>query len=96
MTWEDMINYVGQREQFVDNCEPQNEAQNEMSVLKCSKCFFDYELMELIVHEMNTYAAQKHKPEVSFHCIPDCGTGNLSVRMKCMFHVDGKIQKPTL
>jgi hypothetical protein len=36
-TWEDMANYVGQREQFVDNCGPQNEAQNEM--LKCSKCF---------------------------------------------------------
>jgi hypothetical protein len=26
-TWEDMTNYVGQREQFVDNCGPQNEAQ---------------------------------------------------------------------
>ena len=28
-TWEDMTNYVGQREQFVDNYGPQNEAQNE-------------------------------------------------------------------
>jgi hypothetical protein len=26
--WEDMTNYVGQRKQFVDNCGPQNEAQN--------------------------------------------------------------------
>jgi hypothetical protein len=25
-TWEDMTNYVGQREQFVGNCGPQNEA----------------------------------------------------------------------
>jgi hypothetical protein len=28
-TWEDMTNYVGQREQFVGNCGPQNEAWNE-------------------------------------------------------------------
>jgi hypothetical protein len=28
-TWEDMTNYVGQRENFFDNCGPQNEAQNE-------------------------------------------------------------------
>ena len=27
--WEVMTNYVGQREQFVDNCGPQNEAQIE-------------------------------------------------------------------
>jgi hypothetical protein len=26
--WEDMTHYVGQREQFVDNYGPQNEAQN--------------------------------------------------------------------
>jgi hypothetical protein len=25
-TWEDMTNYVGQRENFLDNCGPQNEA----------------------------------------------------------------------
>jgi hypothetical protein len=37
-TWEDMTNYVGQRENFFDNCGPQNEAQNE-TVLKCLKCF---------------------------------------------------------
>jgi hypothetical protein len=35
-TWEDMTKYVGQREQFVDNYGPQNEAQN---VLKCSNLF---------------------------------------------------------
>ena len=28
-TWKDMTNYVGQRENFLDNCGPQNEAQNE-------------------------------------------------------------------
>jgi hypothetical protein len=57
--WEDMTNYVGQREQFVDNCGPQNEAQNETHCAKLFKMFFDDELMELIVRETNTYAAQK-------------------------------------
>jgi hypothetical protein len=57
--WEDMTNYVGQREQFVDNCGPQNEAQNETHCAKVFKMFFD-ELMELIVRETNTYAAQKN------------------------------------
>jgi hypothetical protein len=33
---EDMTNYVGQRKQFVDNCGPQNEAQNETD---CAKVF---------------------------------------------------------
>jgi hypothetical protein len=33
-TWEDMTNYVGQREQFVDNCGPENEAQNETHCAK--------------------------------------------------------------
>ena len=33
-TWEDMTNYVGQREQFVDNYGPQNEAQNETHCAK--------------------------------------------------------------
>jgi hypothetical protein len=27
-TWEDMTNYIGQREQFVGNCGSQNEAKN--------------------------------------------------------------------
>ena len=48
--WEDMTNYVGQREQFVDNCGPQNEAQNKTHCAKVFKMFFD-ELVELIVHE---------------------------------------------
>jgi hypothetical protein len=39
-TWEDMKNYVGQREQFVDNCGPQNEAQNETHCAKVFKMFF--------------------------------------------------------
>ena len=58
-TWEDMTNYVGQRENFFDNCASQNEAKMKLTVLKCSKCFFDDELVELIVRETNTYAAQK-------------------------------------
>ena len=37
--WDDMTNYVGQREQFIDNYGPQNEAKMKLTVLKCSKCF---------------------------------------------------------
>ena len=55
--WEDMTNYVGQREQFIDNSE--NEAQNETNCAKVFKMFFDDQLVELIVSETNTYATQK-------------------------------------
>jgi len=48
-TWEDMTNYVGQRENFFDNCGPQNEAQNETNCAKVFKMFFHEELVELIV-----------------------------------------------
>jgi len=37
--WEDMTNYVGQREQFVDNCGPQNKAQNKTHCAKVFKMF---------------------------------------------------------
>ena len=37
--WEDMTNYVGQREQFVHNYGPQNEAQNETNCAKVFKMF---------------------------------------------------------
>jgi hypothetical protein len=57
--WEDMMNYVGQKEQFVDNYGPQNEAQNETHCAKVFKMFFDDELVELIVSETNAYATQK-------------------------------------
>jgi hypothetical protein len=57
--WKDMTNYVGQREIFFDNCGPQNEAQNETHCTKVFKMFFDDELVELIICETNTYAAQK-------------------------------------
>jgi len=53
------MNYVGQREQFVDNCEPQNEAHYETHCAKLFKMFFDDELVELIVRKTNTYAGQK-------------------------------------
>jgi hypothetical protein len=43
--WEDMTNCTGQREQFVGNCEPQNEAQNETH---CAKVFKILLLMILI------------------------------------------------
>ena len=49
--WEDMTNYVGQREQFLDKNGPQNETQNETHCAKVFKMFFDDELVELIVHE---------------------------------------------
>jgi hypothetical protein len=38
-TWEDMTNYVGQREQFLDYYGPQNEAQNETHCAKVFKMF---------------------------------------------------------
>ena len=57
--WEDMTNYIGQREQSVDNYGPQNEDQNETHCAKVFRMFFDDELVELIVRETNTYAAQK-------------------------------------
>jgi len=37
--WEDMTNYVGQREQFVDKYGPQNGAQNETHCAKVFKMF---------------------------------------------------------
>jgi len=48
LAWEGMGNYVGQREQFIDNYGPQNEAQNETHCAKEFKMFFDDELIELI------------------------------------------------
>jgi len=53
-TWEDMTNYVGQRESFFHNCGPQNEAQNETHCAKAFKMFFDDKLVKLIVRETNT------------------------------------------
>jgi hypothetical protein len=50
-----MTNYVGQRENFFDNCGPQNETH----CAKVFKMFFDDELVKLIICETNTYAAQK-------------------------------------
>jgi hypothetical protein len=82
-TWEDMTNYVGQREQFVDNCGPQNEAQNETHCAKESKMFFDGELMEQCVKRI-LMRHKKYKLGVSFHCVPECGTGNLSLQTKGM------------
>jgi len=66
--WEDMGNYVGQRKQFIDNYGPQNEAQNETHCAKEFKMFFDDELIDLILRETNTYAAQKNKSQ-EFHFI---------------------------
>ena len=57
-TWEDVTNYVGQREQFVDNYGTQNEAQNETHCAKVFKKFFYEDLMEIIVGETNTYSME--------------------------------------
>ena len=48
-----------QREQFIDNFVPQNEAKNESNCAKVFKMFFDDQLVELIVRETNTSATQK-------------------------------------
>jgi len=96
-TWEDMTNYVGQREQFVENYGPQNETH----CAKVFKMFLDDQLVELIARETNTYAAQKIQAR-SF--IP------LRSRMRdwkpvtkdemyvvlALFMLMGIIQKPTL
>jgi hypothetical protein len=97
--WEDMMNYVGQREQFIDNSE--NEAQNETNCAKMFKMFFYDLLVELIVRETNTYATQK---------IQARGFIPLRSRMRdwkpvnkdemyvvlALFMLMGIIQKPTL
>ena len=82
--WEDLTNYVGQREQFVDNYGPQNEAQNETHCAKVFKMFSDDQLVELTVHEQTLMQHRKYKPEVSFHCVPECRTGSLSLKTKCV------------
>lgn len=38
-TWENVTKYVGPREQSVDNCGPQNDAQNETHYAKVFKIF---------------------------------------------------------
>jgi hypothetical protein len=83
--WEDMTNYVGQREQFVDNYGPQNETQNETHCAKVFKMIFDDERVELIVRETNKQHT-KYKPEVSLHCVPQCGTRKLSLQTKCILY----------
>jgi len=100
--WEDMKNYVGQREQFVDNCGPQNEARNETHCAKVFKMFFDDELVELIVRETNTYAAQKIQAR-SFIPLrsrmrdwkPITNKDEMYVVL-ALFMLMGIIQKPTL
>jgi len=46
-TWEEVPNYVGQRDQFVDNYKPQNEAQNETHCAKLFKVFFDDQVVDV-------------------------------------------------
>jgi len=39
------------------------------------------------VRETKLTQHKNYKPEVSFHCVPECGTGNLSLKTKCMLCV---------
>jgi hypothetical protein len=55
-TWEDMTNYTERREQYVDNCGPQNEAKNATEGADIFKMVFNQELVEPIIHETNIYA----------------------------------------
>jgi hypothetical protein len=52
-------------------------------VQNCSKFFFTGELVELIVRETNTQN-KKCELEVSFKFVPECGTGDLSLKAKCL------------
>jgi hypothetical protein len=96
-TRDDIKNYVGQREEFVDKYRPQNETHSP----RVFKMFFYDELVELIVHETNTYAAQKIQAR-SF--IPlrsrmrDCTpvTTDEMYVVLAFFMLIGIIQKPTL
>jgi hypothetical protein len=38
-TWEDLTNYVGQMENFFDNCGLKMKPKMKLTVLKCLKCF---------------------------------------------------------
>jgi hypothetical protein len=57
-TWEDMTNYVEQREQFAGNCEPQNETRNETNCAEVFTMYFTDELVDIIVRGTNTYSEQ--------------------------------------
>jgi hypothetical protein len=54
--WDDMTNYVGQRESSLLVTRPQNETH----CAKVFKMFFTDGLLEVIVRETNTYAEQKN------------------------------------
>jgi len=98
--WEDMMIYVGQREQFIDNYGPQNEPQNETNCASVQNVFDD-QLVDLIVSERNAYAKQKLQAR---------GFISLRSRMRewepvtkdemyvvlSLFMLMGIIQKPTL
>ena len=74
----------------------------KLTVLKCSKMFFDDELVELIVRETNTYAAQKIQAR-SFIPLrsrmrdwkPITNKDEMYVVL-ALFMLMGIIQKPTL
>jgi hypothetical protein len=100
-TWEDVTNYVGQREQFVGNCGAQNEAQNETHCAKVFKMFFTDDLMELIVRETNTYAEQKIQATSNFPFQSRMQDWKPVTRdemyvVLALFMLMGIIQKPTL
>jgi len=100
-TWDDVPNYVGLREQFVDNYGPQNEAQNETRCAKVFKMFFDDQLVELIVRETDTYAAQKIQARSFIPLRSRMRDWNPVIKdemyvVLALFMLMGIIQKPTL
>jgi hypothetical protein len=99
--WKDKTNYAGQRDQFVGNCGPQNEARNETNCAKVFNMYFTDELVDIIVRETNTDAEQKIR---SRSLIPFCSrmrhwkpvTAGKMYVVIALFMLMGIIQKPTL
>ena len=73
----------------------------KLTVLKCLKCFFDDELIELIVRETNTYAAQKIQARSFIPLLSRIQdwkpvTKDEIYVVLALFMLMGIIQKPTL
>jgi hypothetical protein len=56
--WENMDNYVKQREAFYDVSEPQNNAKDVSDIVGCFELFFSSDLVHHIVEETNRYVQQ--------------------------------------
>jgi hypothetical protein len=56
--WENIENYVGQREKFVSNCGPQNNGKNVTEAVNVFKLFITHKLIALFLCETNSYTQQ--------------------------------------